>query len=98
MNVYTQQQQQFLIYPHKKINKKNPQILNLLTEKENAISRSKLSWKWREKESVLDLRQVFEGLDMGFGVADIGVSFGECSVDVLRDPFGFIGEFLPFAQ
>ena len=52
----------------------------------------------RERESVLDLRQVFEGLDMGFGVADIGVSFGECSVDVLRDPFGFIGEFLPFAQ
>ena len=35
---------------------------------------------------------------MGFGVADIGVSFGKCSVDVLRDPFGFIGEFLPFAQ
>lgn len=52
----------------------------------------------RERESVLDLRQVFEGLDMGFGVTDIGVSFGECSVDVLRDPFGFIGEFLPFAQ
>jgi hypothetical protein len=50
-----------------------------------------------KKNALLDLIEVFEGSDWGFGVADVGVSLRESEIDILGDPFRLRGQFLPLA-
>lgn len=52
----------------------------------------------RRNAGILDLRKVFHGLNVGFVVTDIVVSFRQSLFDVLRNPFGLLCHFFPFIE